>query len=589
MIDRANKEYPPLHFTKLHLTGFKSFVDRTDLDIAPGLTGIVGPNGCGKSNLVEAIRWTMGETSAKQMRGGEMNDVIFGGTAHRPPRDLAEVVLHLDNSARTAPPEFNGESEIQISRRIERDMGSQYRINGAEVRAKDVQILFADLATGPRSTALVSQGRVAALINAKPAGRRLLLEEAAGITGLHSRRHEAELKLRAAATNLDRLEDVVTALEVQLDGLKKQARQAKRYRSLSDRLRETEAVLLHRRYELADGQVRAAQAEFKVADKAVTEKTRAAATAATVREKSAASLGPLRDTEGEAAARLQRLNHAGQELDAEQQRNEAAIASCDSRLGQIDADHARETILEKDAAAALAGLAQAIEEIAGLAAGEAEALGKARAGRDAANKNAEAADKTLAALTEAVASAEARRAGIAQQIEEISARLTDLGTKKKQSSEALASLGKETVDDNAIAAAEAALADTSQQLDTARRDLNAVEQQRIDAEGKAQTAREARQQAQEHRGRLAAEAQALTDLLSGTHDESAGGAAPVIDRMTVAPGYEIALGAALGADLDAPVANSASGASRHWRARTKRARETSRARQPDWGAGVEPL
>ena len=197
-----------MQLTRLKLAGFKSFVEATELLIEPGMTGIVGPNGCGKSNLVEALRWVMGETSAKQMRGGEMDDVIFAGTEARPARNLAEVVLHLDNSARDAPAAYNDLPEIEVSRRIERGSGSQYRINGKEARARDVQLLFADAATGARSTALVSQGQVGAVIGAKPVERRHLLEEAAGITGLHSRRHEAELRLRAADTNLARLDDV---------------------------------------------------------------------------------------------------------------------------------------------------------------------------------------------------------------------------------------------------------------------------------------------------------------------------------------------------------------------------------------------
>ena len=213
-------------FTKLRLSGFKSFVDPTELYIEGGLTGVVGPNGCGKSNLVEALRWAMGETSAKSMRGGEMEDVIFSGTAGRPARNIAEVALSLDNRDRTAPAAMNDGDELEVVRRIERGHGSAYRVNGRELRARDVQLLFADAATGAHSTALVSQGRIGALINAKPISRRALLEEAAGITGLHSRRHEAELRLRAAETNLERLDDVIATLESQHHGLKKQARQA---------------------------------------------------------------------------------------------------------------------------------------------------------------------------------------------------------------------------------------------------------------------------------------------------------------------------------------------------------------------------
>ncbi|MBT4701647.1 MAG: AAA family ATPase, partial [Rhodospirillaceae bacterium] len=214
-----------LQFNKLRLTGFKSFVDSTELLISPGLTGVVGPNGCGKSNLVEALRWVMGETSAKQMRGSGMDDVIFGGTANRPARNIAEVILSLDNTARTAPAQFNEFEDLDVTRRIEREKGSAYRVNGKDVRARDVQLLFADSATGARSTALVSQGRIGAVIAAKPTERRTLLEEAAGITGLHSRRHEAELRLRGAETNLDRLDDILITLDTQLLNLKKQSRQ----------------------------------------------------------------------------------------------------------------------------------------------------------------------------------------------------------------------------------------------------------------------------------------------------------------------------------------------------------------------------
>ncbi len=249
-----------MQFLSLRLTGFKSFVDPTELLIEPGITGVVGPNGCGKSNLVEALRWVMGESSARRMRGQEMDDVIFGGTAGRPPRNIAEVALRLDNAGRTAPAPFNGADEIQVSRRIERDGGSDFRINGKPARARDVQILFQDHAAGSGSPALVGQGRVGAIIAAKPAERRAVLEEAAGITGLHSRRHEAELRLRAAEGNLARLDDVLQALQDQLGGLKRQIRQAGRYRALSDQIRRTEAALLLGRWQEAGRRAEAAAA-----------------------------------------------------------------------------------------------------------------------------------------------------------------------------------------------------------------------------------------------------------------------------------------------------------------------------------------
>src|SRR5438132_1549637 len=215
-----------VQFTRLRLVGFKSFVDPADLEIGPSMSGIVGPNGCGKSNLVEALRWVMGETSARRLRGDDMDDVIFAGTTARPARNIAEVALTIDNSGRDAPFAFNDRAEIEVVRRIERGGGSTYRVNGREVRARDVQLLFSDAASGAHSGAMVSQGRIGALIDAKPAERRLLLEEAAGTAGLHARRRETELKLDAAEENLERLDDVIATIGGQLDTLKKQARQA---------------------------------------------------------------------------------------------------------------------------------------------------------------------------------------------------------------------------------------------------------------------------------------------------------------------------------------------------------------------------
>src|SRR3954452_2383851 len=244
-----------MRLTKLRLLGFKSFVEATDFLIEPGLTGVVGPNGCGKSNLVEALRWVMGESSHKSLRAAEMDDVIFAGSGNRPARNTAEVVLTVDNSDRTAPAAFNGADILEISRRIERDQGSAYRINGREVRARDVQLIFADASTGARSPALVRQGQIAELIAAKPQARRRILEEAAGISGLHSRRHEAELRLKGAEQNLGRLEDVLVQIEAQLDGLKRQSRQAVRYRALSAEIRKAEALLFHLAFEEAGAQV----------------------------------------------------------------------------------------------------------------------------------------------------------------------------------------------------------------------------------------------------------------------------------------------------------------------------------------------
>ena len=241
-----------MRFTRLRLNGFKSFVDPTDLVIHDGLTGVVGPNGCGKSNLLEALRWVMGENRPTAMRGGGMEDVIFAGAATRPARHFAEVALVIDNQDRLAPSGFNDADQIEIIRRITRDAGSAYKANTKDVRARDVQMLFADASTGAHSPALVRQGQISELITAKPKARRRVLEEAAGISGLYARRHEAELKLSGAEQNLTRVDDVLEQLAQQLSTLTRQARQAARYREIGEELRRAEGMLLYRRWREAE-------------------------------------------------------------------------------------------------------------------------------------------------------------------------------------------------------------------------------------------------------------------------------------------------------------------------------------------------
>ena len=253
-----------MRFERLRLSGFKSFVEPTELRIEPGLTGVVGPNGCGKSNLLEAMRWAMGEGSAKSLRGGGMEDVIFAGTAGRAARDFAEVTIAIDNSDRSAGTIVDDE-RIEVTRRIERGAGSAYRLNGRDVRQKDVALLFADAATGAHSPALVSQGRVSAIISARPQERRLLLEEAAGISGLHVRRKDAEQRLKATETNLGRLDDMLGGLENQANVLRRQARAAERYRKLSEGIAHAEAMLVFARWREADLAATAAREEAQEA------------------------------------------------------------------------------------------------------------------------------------------------------------------------------------------------------------------------------------------------------------------------------------------------------------------------------------
>ena len=548
-----------MKFTKLRLAGFKSFVDPTELIIAPGLTGIVGPNGCGKSNIVEALRWTMGESSAKQMRGGEMDDVIFNGTADRPARNIAEVTLSLDNSARTAPAQFNDDEEIEVSRRIERDKGSNYRVNSREVRARDVQVMFADLATGARSTALVSQGRIGALISAKPAGRRLLLEEAAGITGLHSRRHEAELRLRAAETNLERLDDVLQTLDDQLQGLKKQARQAKRYRTVADRIRRAEAVVLHQRWAAANGRMDEARAGLAAAEAKVAELTGRVAVATNAREREAGALPELRQAEAEAAAELQRLTLARGELEAEERRLEAAQEQCAARLADLGADTEREQTLGGDAARALARLAAEAADIEAAQAGETDALRHVAGSLAAADAAVGELEAEYGDITRRIAADEARRAALDREVSELEGRIARLRGQLSESEAERAKLAADGGDDPVLRLAETELAHTQAALDDARERLETAEAERATAQDVEEKAREARQLTSETNGRLRAEETALLVLV---RSEADGAWTPLLDEIEVEPGYEAALGAALGDDLQASADPEAP---RHWR------------------------
>ncbi|SVB84575.1 uncharacterized protein METZ01_LOCUS237429, partial [marine metagenome] len=335
-------------FTKLRLVGFKSFVDPAELVIEPGLTGVVGPNGCGKSNLVEALRWVMGENSAKRMRGDAMDDVIFSGSQNRSSRNLAEVSLTIENKERLAPSDLNDSDELEVVRAIERNSGSSYRINGHETRARDVQLLFADAASGAHSPSLISQGRIGEVINAKPQNRRALLEEAAGITGLHSRRHEAELRLRAAGNNLERLDDVMQALEAQLQNLKRQARQARRFRKVGEQIRHFDSIQLHLLFQRAEQQVTTAREELNHANVLVSRLTKGAAQATTAHAEAADLLPDLRQTQAARAAALHRLAVARDGLDQEEQRIADASQQLEERLKQIDIDQERENVLEEE-------------------------------------------------------------------------------------------------------------------------------------------------------------------------------------------------------------------------------------------------
>lgn len=542
-----------VQFNKIRLTGFKSFVDPTELEIAPGLTGVVGPNGCGKSNILEAIRWCMGEGSAKKLRGGGMDDVIFSGTSDRPARNIAEVSIQLDNAENDAPSAVNGFEEINITRRIERDSGSNYKINSKDARARDVQLLFADLQTGARSTAIVSQGRVSAMIAAKPVERRMILEEAAGITGLHSRRHEAELRLKAAETNLERLEDVMTALAGQMQGLKRQSRQATRYRNISGHIQQTEAILLHLRWTEAEATLSEARRDRNAITEQVETLTRAAAELSKRSAESGTSLPDLRQTEAEAAAQLQRHLVERDGLIAEGERLAVRRNELTQRLEQIDRDLEREEGHLSDSRAALTRL---VEEIANIRAADdsddtsreeaAAVVQKARADVEAFEGEVTTATEKAAARDAERAAAEERVASVQRTIETLNQRV--LAAESEQA---------------ALAADEAGSGlDEAQRLaDEAETDRHGAQQKAEKAEQERDSTAEAVEQARavlsaqtDALTRLQAEGDALNTLLVRKSDDEA---TPVIEDIRVTAGYEAALGAALGDDLDAPVDDTA--------------------------------
>ena len=524
------------------MAGFKSFAEAAEIDIESGLTGIVGPNGCGKSNIVEGLRWVMGESSARQMRGGEMDDVIFAGTEQRPARNLAEITLELDNRKRSAPAEFNNSDDIEITRKIERGKGSSYYVNAKPARARDIQLLFADVASGARSSGIVSQGRIGAIVGAKPTDRRALLEEAANIRGLHARRREAELRLRSAESNLERLDDVIAGLIEQRESLKKQARQAARYRSVADRIRKAEAQLLLASWSVATTELTVADTDLKQAKSAVEDRTQLAAKSATARAEISASLPPLRQAEAERAAAYQRLSIGREELDREEERLQQAIQQLADRQAQLRADITRETSLRDDANTAIQQLNDEACKLADEIAEATPRQAETAQNLEAARASATMADTALADASAAVRAAANTRAALTNRQNDITARQTAANA-------SLAGLATNELAKQAKAAATeqiAAEADfhaVNKALETADTELTA-------ATAAAEAAETARRDSAAQIARLQAEIDALQYLLA---DQDDGESRPVIDQLSVRDGMETALAAYLADELSLPV------------------------------------
>ncbi len=533
-----------MKLSRVKLSGFKSFVDPVELAILPGLTGIVGPNGCGKSNLLEAIRWAMGEGSPKSLRGGGMEDVIFAGTAKRPQRQFAEVSILGENN----------EQDIDVTRRIERGAGSAYRINGRDARARDAQLLFADAATGAHSPALVSQGKIGAVIAAKPAERRAMLEEAAGIAGLHVRRHEAEIRLKATEANLTRVAEMVAEMDVRIAALRRQARSAQRYRNLSDAIKVAEGRLVFARWRDAAAAADAARAEAKTAEQRVGIAAEAQRVAAALSRDAAETLAATRGAAQSARDAAAEARHALTAAETDVRTIQTRLGVLAANRERLNIDREREGELARDASDALARLS-----------GEIQALDARIAAADALQ-----ADRQAAVAVAEAASRDAELA-LARETAQAAQRRADRQVAEASYAAAVASLDRdERALERALADAGALprLADIETDLANAMRDREQAEQAAVTALARMDAADIRREQAAAHvadaqteRSRAAAAAAAL--------DSEARSLAPAnvvqgaLGVVSAARGYEVALAAALADDLAADI-GSASTAPRRW-------------------------
>lgn len=542
-----------INFTKLRLQGFKSFVERTELDIGVGMTGIVGPNGCGKSNLVEALSWVMGENSAKRLRGGEMEDVIFAGTAGRPARNSAEVSVVLDNSSRKAPAIFNSTDEIEVVRRIERDMGSSYYVNGKSVRARDVQMLFADMAIGAHSMAIVSQGRIAAVINAKPAERRQILEEAAGVSGLYVRRHEAELRLRAADANLARLQDIVGNLEQQLDSLKRQSRQATRYKNISNEIRTLEITLTLAEWLLAQESEAQARADFEAAERQVGDRMSTVAQLTHTQLTQAEEIPPLREKQAETAAAWQVQNFEMQRLDDEEQRLTSQIEEARAVLAQTDADREHEEQTIEENARTLERLL-AEEKDLSIAENSAEEISRLSNERDARDAEVNRIQSVYQKALEQAATTRASRNTLLNQLSQDENRLQSLQDRLQSLREQIAAKRQQQGEAFPVEGMAADVRSLEANLHTRKEEEQAA---RLQLERDQQVQDEARnhlQQAREALSKIEAEVNALDSVLQS---ETQQGFRPVLEDVKADEGFEAALAKALGDTLMASTQSDA--------------------------------
>jgi chromosome segregation protein len=535
-----------IQFKKLRLNGFKSFVERTELEIGPGLTGIVGPNGCGKSNLVEALRWVMGENSAKRMRGGGMEDVIFNGTANRPQRNFAEVSLLLDNSTRSAPAAYNSEDEIEVTRRIERDHGSLYKINSKTNRARDVQMLFADTVTGANSPALVSQGRVTAMINAKPQERRLILEESAGISGLYARRHEAELRLRAADNNLQRLQDLTGGMESRFAALKKQARQAIKYRELSTEIRQVEITIACLEWKLLSNRIQQARSRFGEAESLVAQHMVTVSQLSQTQNVQSEDLPSLRKSEAEAAAALQANKLALQRLEDQERDLQNQLTETREQLERLTDDREHEKQSLGDSSTVLERLEGEEKSILENRKNEDTILSEKKSIKERLESKVLKLEQDYETFMGKVAETKASRQSLEKQVTADESRLLVAQERQEALSEDLTRARAKFEQDSKLDSLKHDILSLEQQVTDGREALEAAQAALEEAREEVENARTRAQELEKKKSGTETEIKTLKGVLQSDTQDSF---RPILDDIQPEKGFETALSRALGDTL----------------------------------------
>lgn len=569
-----------IQFKTLRVSGFKSFADRTELDIRPGLNGVVGPNGCGKSNVVEALRWVMGENSAKKMRGTAeegMEAVIFNGTSARSSRNIAEVSVLLDNSTRTAPPAYNGADEIEVTRKIERDRGSLYKINGKTVRARDVQMLFADTVTGASSPALVSQGAITKIINSKPQERRMILEESAGISGLFARRHEAELRLKAAENNLTRVDDLSQGMEGRLEALKRQARQAARYKNINAQIRELELAIAYLEWQALKAREQEASQAFASAESLTAEKMATVTQLTKTQNEQAQELPDLRKAEVEAAAILQNQRIQLQRIEDEAERYAQALEEAKDQLTQTLTDLSREEETLEENEKKLEQLKSEETTLIERESGAAEKLSEKERAVDVLKADVEELETIYNALLESQAQNRAERETLAGQLETARTQLARI-TARKDEAESTLKTKREALENQedfkALSAKIEELQAAIEEQEAAQEKLNADLE---DTRAAIKPQREALKEAEGAESRANSEIRTLQSFLDRGMETDY---IPALDQVSIESGFEKALSRAMG---DSMLAALDDDAPQRWRKRD------IPAEMPALPSGAQPI